>query len=97
MQYCLRINPINYKYSGWFELLFRNYFEMVQMQVPVHPLHTLGALMVTVSTPRGVIETMTVQIAVMKSPAQVRLKCFESYIQNILMVSFTLGCSSILN
>ena len=40
---------------------------MAQMQVPVHPLHSLGALMGTVCTPpRGVMETLTAQMAVMK-------------------------------
>ena len=39
---------------------------MAQMQVFVHHLHTLGALMVTVSTPRGVMETLTALMAAMK-------------------------------
>ena len=43
-----------------------NCSEMIQMQVLVHPLHTLGALMGTVSTPRGVMDTLTAQMAVMK-------------------------------
>ena len=54
---------------------------MAQMQVSVHPLHTLGALMVTVSTPRGVMETLTALMAVMKWPVQV--SCTQSYISSV--------------
>ena len=51
--------------SCWLEMLFRNCFKS-QMQVPVRRLHTLGALMGAVSTPRGVMEILTAQMAVMK-------------------------------
>ena len=51
---------------------------MAQMQVLVRYLHTLGALMGTVSTPpRGVMETLTVQMAVMKWPVEVSCICKE--------------------
>ena len=40
-------------------------------QVSVHPLHTLGASMGAVSTPRGVMEILTAQMAVMKWLVQV--------------------------
>ena len=57
--------------SCWFKMLFINCFEMAQMQVFVHHLHTLGALMVTVSYQRGVMETLTALMAVMKWAVQV--------------------------
>ena len=44
---------------------------MTQIQVSVHPLHALGALMGAVSTPRGVMEILTAQMAVMKWLVQV--------------------------
>ena len=50
----------------WFKNVFMNNFEMAQLQVLVHRLYTLGALMGTVSTPRGVMDTLTAQMAVMK-------------------------------
>ena len=41
------------------------------MQVSVHLLHTLGALMGGVCIPRGVMEILTAQMAVMKWLVQV--------------------------
>ena len=44
---------------------------MSQIQVPVHYLHTSGVLMAAVCIPRGVMEILTAQMAVMKWLVQV--------------------------
>ena len=50
------------------------------MQVSVHPLHTLDALMGTVSTLPDVMEILIAQMAVMKWPVQVPVSDIYFYL-----------------